>query len=214
MSNLDFKEFRNHLMFKTGCVAYNQKTGEFYTKDTACYDALIVDESHLDLLEVRKYPITVESVMPALARLIDAKNPRGFQQEIVKQWREVTSIVKSTGVQPTNSLFVVMPPGTKLIKHKHEPIAKQILVFGYKYDDEKIENAEQPTRMYIGENGERTWYFPDDHKIILTMKGNPSHEPFTNEWRFFWTFDFPEYVTLDESVFSEFTKTELDENKF
>jgi hypothetical protein len=54
-------------------------------------------------------------------------------------------------------------------------------------------------------------YYPDSDKILFSLKGDPRHSAGSNEWRFFWAYDFDglvtvptdtDFVTLESPYFS------------
>jgi hypothetical protein len=78
---------------------------------------------------------------------------------------------------------------------------KQTLTFCYTFNDHAIEGPSDS--KFIVDNGiEHEFIFPKD-KFYFTFCDNLPHKSISNEWRFFWIFDFDQYINIPTIDFVE-----------
>jgi hypothetical protein len=159
--------------------------------------------------------------------------PFGFKEEIERQWKEVYLIIdgvlRKHNSNPLNerlginrAKLLLSAPGQDVFTHVHQ--CKQSLVVGYKFDsDDNIYNGEKShfkmggsyrlEDLFEENDYVEKIYFPDVEKFYFSFKDDPSHEVFSNEWRFWWFTDFNTYFDVPELQFTHWNDPLLDNNK-
>lgn len=201
--SINFQELRSSHLYQLGTLSYLRKTDTLFRSEIASFD--IVSSPERILVEpLRQYRSCDISVNTHLYRLLDNTNPPGVTELLVEQWKEVQTIVNQLPLKPHAGLMIMQPAGVPVRDHIHGGPTKQILTFTYCFPETRIENNE-PSHLLVGDEP-RKEYFPDSNKAISMFLDNERHATFSNEWRFYWAYDFANYFEVPDELISEFSK--------
>ena len=56
---------------------------------------------------------------------------------------------------------------------------------------------------FIVDNGTEHSFVYTGNRFYFTFKDNLKHQSISNEWRFFWIYDFDQYIDIPNSDFTE-----------
>lgn len=212
---IDFKNLRNSPFFNIGIFRHSGLTNaatQYKNYHTANIDTTIISDELIRWSKNRATPDKTNPLLlyPHLLRLLNEENPEGLNDELLKQWKEVYSIIKNMGKFTYSNFLLIQPPGTRLLEHKHATNCAQTLTFCYTFIEEQITSGET-SYLHLGES-RRKVQLPDNHKTYFSIYNNDSHGGYSNQWRFYWVNDFTEKFTIQTELFTEFQFVDLYEN--
>lgn len=204
-NNIDFYNLIASAFFYIGTTAMTpdeNKNMVYQKRDVSLFDAYCnVTPTSIRELHNKTYRSSEAYMGASLARALDPSVRQNLRTAIIDQWAETYDIVNSLSVKPSLVHFAMQPPGAHWGRHTHSIDCKQILTFCYSYNDCRIEN-EEPSRFIIETNkGDISFVYPNG-SFYFTFRDNPIHQSISNEWRFFWIYDFAEYVEIPELKFN------------
>ena len=201
---MDFDALRNSQFYKLGQLSYNFSTDTVFSAPFASYD--IGSKSELmSVMPKKNYSSSRGSIKPHLYRLMGTEMPTEFLDLISSQWLDMLERIKHIDEQSLLSTFVIQSPGSTIPRHGHLPTTKQILTYCFRFKEQAIESADK-SHMNVGpDEQQRRVDFIDEDKIVFTILDNQKHDATTNEWRFFWVFDFQKKFELTGPLVDGFT---------
>lgn len=130
--------------------------------------------------------------------------PLDWKKEILTQWRDILSIIKTLEKTPVWSALTICTPGSEVGKHIHHFDIKQSLTFCFSYfnDSEK----QSYFHLYDNDNNKIKTISVSQDRSVFTWKDNLPHSAHANSLCFFWLYDFSEHIDLDETKFTKFAK--------
>jgi hypothetical protein len=203
----------NSLFFKKGEIVFGPEGPTLRTNKIAIYDtaAYSINESILDR-DVDNSPMIETRVYTSLFyNLIYSTLLKGVKQKIVYQWTSTIKVIKQIGINPRSSFLMVSIGGSYASKHKHDPTVKQTLTFKFEfpeftdslYRDDAInlynENDVITHRLLTGKT----------NKSVFVIKENMKHDAHSKCLKFFWIYDFDEYLDLSNIDFGDFEFVEF-----
>jgi hypothetical protein len=203
--SLDFHYLQSSRFFQFGSYSleFNEnKEGSAQKREVSLFDSLWYPPSYsISDLHSKNYVSSEGYFGASLERALDPTVRLPVRNTIVSQWNETYNIVNKIKVRPKAAHFAMQPPGADWKKHDHSTNCKQILTFCYKFDEFAISNNE-PSRFIIDNGIEHTFIYPNN-KFYYTFRDNLFHKSISNEWRFFWIYDFDQYIDVPDSDFIE-----------
>ena len=194
---MNFENLRKSSFFKFGKLRFDASSLTIIEKDVANYDTLCFTTVNEDIWNNIDTPSSFAGKggtypLPHLRRILTS----GLIETDVKyalcsQWIEVNKVLeKMQGTGVIHSLLLIQPPGTIVPRHAHA--CKQTITFCYKFDDEKLENGDK-SHFVVGSSDTRIDMIQDD-KFCFMFRDSKPHSTYTNEWRFWWFFDYDRYL--------------------
>jgi hypothetical protein len=203
---MDFKRFKDSAFLHFGHSRFDYTSGyNFIQRDAALYETSSffgVHHTNLDKFNEDEYipsGFAKSLTLCHLKNLLSINDPLfldfAFKKEITRQWIEVNAIIESLNQKPKFSMLVISEPGVAIPKHVHNVSVKQTLTFCYTFHDEK-NNVFDNSCFIVGKNEERQVNFPNSDKFYFTFLDRLPHGLCSNEWNFFWSYDYSDYVDL------------------
>ncbi len=204
-NELDFHYLRVCKFFETGQYSFSlDNDGKLHVqkREVSLFDAHCYPSPHsIRALHEKKYQTSEAYLGASLSRALDSTVKETVRTAIIDQWAETYDIVNRLNVEPNSVHFAIQPPGAEWNKHNHSIDCKQTLTFCYTFNEYAIEG--QGESKFVVENEiEYDFIFPKD-KFYFTFRNNLLHKSISNEWRFFWIFDFDRYIDIPASDFVE-----------
>jgi hypothetical protein len=193
---MNLQEFRKNRLFKIGCLNYDRDTDTVFSHSLASFDTTIVDDELLLKIRERDYQNVAMPVGPALSRALDSTVGDENRKALIDQWREVEAIVSALPVRPYVANLIVQPPAGADRLHTHAKVCKQTMTFCFTYTEESIESSSE-SHLFISDT---IVPYTNEHKIMFSFRDNPKHRSVSNEWRFFWVYDFDKYVEVPSNT--------------
>jgi hypothetical protein len=206
-SMIDFNALLNSHLFKLGTIAYFKPEERLFHSTVASFDIVSSPERMLDE-GPKPFKGSDISVNPHLYRIIDYTNIAGVNEVLIAQWREVQNIVSQLPLKPHAGLLIMEPAGVPVRYHTHSHITKQILSFSYCWPETAVDNTER-SHLIVGSEFKKA-YFPDSVKAVSRFFDNDRHGAMSNEWRFYWAYDFDGYFDVPDELIQDFTKFNWD----
>jgi hypothetical protein len=205
-SDIDFYNLLACRLFDLGRYTLGvSETGEpqLLKRDVPLFDARLNSlPNEISKLHDKEYRTSEAYFGASLARHLDPTVKLPLRTAIINQWAETYEVVNRIPVIPSTVHFAMQPPAAPWKKHNHSMDCKQTLTFCYTFDEHSINNPE-PSRFVINNNGiDYSFIYPKD-KFYFTFRDNMLHESISNEWRFFWIFDFDQYIDIPDTNFIE-----------
>ena len=203
--SLDFNYLRASRFFEYGAhtltVDENKKMSAL-RRDVALFDALcyLTPQTIRDL-HLKKYASAESYFGASLERSLDPTVKSEFKDMIVDQCAETYDVVNKLNVRPKAVHFAMQPPGAFWKKHTHSVDCKQTVTFSYGFSEQAI-TSDEPSRFIVDNGKEHEFVYPSN-KFYFTFRDNLAHKSISNEWRFFWIYDFDQYVDVEASEFTQ-----------
>lgn len=207
---LDIQKFKNSDFFKKNAQSYNIVDKKNISSHNQNW--LILDATSITLTKLSNYKCynqntsTIRAGLFANLRYSDLDC--SWQNEIIKQWKEVTEITNNIISDYIISTLVITLPPTSIEPHKHFDLTKQTITFRFIYDSEVVE--EVSPSVYLLED--QTQLRLDDYlspKSYFSIRDNKMHGAKINRLTFFWLFDYPQYIDHSSIDFGEFKYCEF-----
>ena len=229
---MNFDLFKNSSFYKLGTVRYSfldDTTLGYSFKRAPTYNITEQDFDNLDYLKSNSYYLPDHGIfsLTSLYRMLESKPmvpdqpkfiPDEFRDILIEQWKEVISIVrKINSAKIIKGFLLISEPGSPVMLHDHSRTS-QTITFCYRLSTNQNSNVEKSYievahNDYQPHEGTKSVkvYYPDSDKILFSLRGDPLHGSLSNEWRFFWAYDFAgsvtvptdtDFVTLDSPYFS------------
>lgn len=203
--SLDFHYLQSSRFFQFGSYSleFDENKECFVQKrEVSLFDALWYPPSYsISDLHSKEYASSEGYFGASLERALDPTVKLPVRNTIVNQWNETYNTVNKLNVSPKVVHFAMQPPGALWNKHTHSVNCKQTLTFCYKFDEFAISNDE-PSRFVVDNGTEHSFVYPGN-RFYFTFKDNLKHQSISNEWRFFWIYDFDQYIDVPDSDFIE-----------
>jgi hypothetical protein len=201
--SLDFSYLRSSRFFEYGTytlfIDENKKMSALQ-RDVSLFDALCYPPSYsIRDLHSKNYASAESYFGASLERSLDPTLKFPFRDMIIDQWAETYDVVNRLKVRPKSVHFAMQPPGAFWNKHIHSVDCNQTLTFCYGFTEQAID-ADEPSGFIVDNGTEHRFVYPDD-KFYFTFKGNLAHRSISNEWRFFWIYDFDQHIEVPDSDF-------------
>jgi hypothetical protein len=194
---IDFEALKSTPFYKLGRVLYDPESDSIIESPMCFYYAM--NHTMEDIRAKKNEPLSTERwnhPSPPLHKFLSDSLPSNLKQVILDQWIEVGSIVEGLGVKPITAHFVILPAGKNVITHRHMPICKHILTFMYRFMENSINTYDS---SYLDIN-RKVQIYPDTDKVCFSIYDNLPHSSVSNEWRFFWVYDFDQYVNVPSDI--------------
>jgi hypothetical protein len=203
--SLDFHYLQASRFFEYGTytlfIDENKKMSPL-RREVSLFDALCHPPSQsIRDLHSKNYASAESYFGASLERSLDPTLKSPFRDMIIDQWAETYDIVNRLNVGPKSAHFAMQPPGSFWKKHIHSTDCKQTLTFCYGFTEQAIE-ADNPSRFVVDNGVEHEFVYPSN-RFYFTFRDNLAHRSISNEWRFFWIYDFDQHVEVPESDFIE-----------
>ena len=201
---LDFHYLRSSRFFAGGTyvVALDEhKVMSAQQREVSLFDALCHPSSSIRDLHSKNYASSESYFGASLERALDPTVRSPFKDIIIDQWAETYNVIDKLGVAPKSVHFAMQPPGAFWKKHIHSVDCKQTLTFCYGFAEQAID-SDKPSRFVVDNGVEHEFVYPSN-KCYFTFRGNLAHQSVSNEWRFFWIYDFDQHIEVPESDFIE-----------
>lgn len=200
-NKIDFSYLIGSTFFYTGTNAMapdENKKASYQKREIPLFDAYCgVTPTTIRDLHNKTYRSAEAYTGASLARALDPSVKKCVKTAVIDQWAETYDIVDSLSVKPGLVHFAMQAPGADWGRHIHSVDCKQTITFCYSYKDYCIE-SEEPSRFIVEtDKGDVSFPYPDG-AFYFTFRDNPRHQSISNEWRFFWIYDFAEYVDVPE----------------
>jgi len=210
---MNFKRFKDSAFVNLGHSRFDYQTGTYFlNKPSILFETSIFLRFHHDEInnfnELENKPggFDKSQALVHLKKALLINDPLfldiEFKKEIARQWLETSTIIDTLEKKPKWSILLINEPGIVVPKHTHK--FQQTLTFCYTFEDEKA-NVFDNSCLILGSNGERKVNFTNDKKSYFTILDFLPHEVRSNEWRFFWVYDFDEYVSIPKEDEIDFT---------
>jgi hypothetical protein len=210
---MDFKRFKDSGFINLGHCRFDYQTSTYFLyKINVLFETSISlrfeqhEINNFNQLENKPSGFDKSQALVHLKKALLINDPLfldiEFKKEIARQWLETSTIIEKLDKKPRWSILLITEPGIVVSKHTHK--FQQTLTFCYKFDDERADVFEDSC-FILGPNGERQVNFTDDNKFYFTFLDYLPHEVRSNEWRFFWVYDFDEYITIPKEDEIDFT---------
>lgn len=212
---MNFDEFKDSSFYKLGTVRYNfldNTTLGYSLKRAPTYNITEQDFDNLELLKSNNYYLPDHGIfsIASLYRMLEAKPilidqpkfiPDEFRDILIEQWKEVNSIVRLiNSAKIIKGFLLISEPGAPIMLHNHA-ITSQTITFCYRLSINQNSDSEK-SYIEVAHNNYKSIgksvkvYYPDSDKIMFSLRGDPLHGSLSNEWRFFWAYDFAGSVTV------------------
>lgn len=206
---LDIQKFKNSNFFRKNAQSYNAAEKKIYFHNQ---NLLILDATSINLDKLNNYKCynqnTVSIRAGLFANLRYSDLDHSWQNEIINQWKEVTKITNNINLDYIISTLVITLPSTTVDPHKHFDLTKQTITFRFIYDCEIAENV-SPSVYILEEQKKLSLEDYDTAKSFFSIRDNKIHGAKINKLTFFWLFDYPDYVDIDNVDFGEFKYCEF-----
>lgn len=204
-NELDFHYLIVSKFFETGQYSFSlNDEGNLIVqkREVSLFDAHCSPSSQtIRRLHEKTYQTSEAYLGASLSRALDSTVKQSVRTAIINQWAETYDIVNQIDTEPSSVHFAIQPPGAEWNKHTHSIDCKQTLTFCYTFNEYAIDGSEQ-SRFVVENEIEHDFIFPKD-KFYFSFRDNLPHKSISNEWRFFWIFDFDRYVDIPSSDFIE-----------
>lgn len=200
---MNFADFKESTFFKLGLSALHPRTENLFFKEgNLTFDASLYSMN--DILQLEKYNLTFMDIgiKPHLYRSLIRKNSitTEWKNIIITQWDEVNALIKKIPYPYISAQFTVQSPDNYIIYHTHSEISKHVLTFVYTFDENYSEYTGYTS--WVKDNKTHRFNYPSKNKFFMSFYDNVPHDSKSNIWRFFWVYDFYQYV--EEPIGSEF----------
>jgi hypothetical protein len=223
---MDFKKFKESYFYRSGLVRYDivkhTCTTPYIGHPVWISNSPIYSTTPMSAPSSKNVDITEYTILPhnqiAVMHLLDAirlnltdpiENTNwlssDFRKLIKSQWIEISDICESivsknkkesNNFKMIRSALIITGPGTKVNPHRHN--CPQVLTLCYKLSQR--DNDMEPSHLKIGDNLTHKINFPDEDKLVFSIKNDPLHEVSSSEWRFWWINDFSDYFDIPENL--------------
>lgn len=211
-SDFDYEEFINSVFFKKGLIGFNLDTKVPFTRknNIVQYDTTIITSSTLNNLLQDRDNGTVDTpnVRPSLyCSLLKGIIPNNVRKDIATQWMSTLNVINQLNCEYESSFMLIGIGGSYLDRHKHAKFIKQTLTF--QFDFPEFTNPKSNQDSYINlydDSGNVTHQLAKNktNKSVFTISDNIRHDAYFKNLRFYWIYDFEEYLDLESVDFGDF----------
>jgi len=203
--SLDFQYLQSSRFFQFGSYSLEfseNKEGSAQKRNISLFDAFWYPPTYsISDLHSKNYVSSEGYFGASLERALDPTVKLSVRNTIVNQWNETYNVVNKLNVSPKAVHFAIQPPGALWKKHTHSINCKQTLTFCYGFTEQAI-SGDNPSRFVVDNGTEYSFVYPGN-RFYFTFKDNLKHQSISNEWRFFWIYDFDQYIDVPDSDFIE-----------
>jgi hypothetical protein len=203
--SLDFHYLQSSRFFQLGSYSleFNEnKEGFAQKREVSLFDAFWYPPLYSIFdLHSKEYASSEGYFGASLERALDPTVKLSVRNTIVNQWNETYNVVNKLNVSPKAVHFAIQPPGASWKKHTHSTNCKQTLTFCYMFTEQAI-SGDNHSRFIVDNGTEHSFVYPSN-RFYFTFKDNLKHQSISNEWRFFWIYDFDQYIDIPNSDFTE-----------
>lgn len=217
---MNFDEFKSSSFYKLGTIRYNcldDTVMEYSPNRPPTYNITEQNFDNFDLLKSNSYYLPENGIfsIATLYRALESKPiivdkpkfiPTEFRDLLIEQWSEVNSIIQSMmksyvgESKIIKGFLLISEPGLSVKLHDHAKTS-QTITFCYRLSINQNSDSEK-SYIEVAHNNYKSIgksvkvYYPDSDKIMFSLKGDPLHGSVSNEWRFFWAYDFDGLVPV------------------
>lgn len=210
MKMLNFNDLSDSHLFKMGCLEYDKENNQVVTtinNPVAGFDVSRVTLEHIEReinnrTTIRELP----RIFPTLFRLLNQGVPEQFHDMLINQWIETSNLERNVDELSYCSLLLIQAPGTTIGNTKYNMLGKQSLIYCYRYDESKLVNDRNSGLIEVD--------YPDNDKIVFTLHDDIFNTSYSNEWRFYWVYDYINKMIIPESATTGFYKLTWGNNEF
>lgn len=219
-SHLDYDNLINSVFFKKGSIVFNSGISQpcFREDNLVVFDTTIPTLTKLNnLLKDRDNGVRHSmNIWPALYySLMNGIIPNDTRRNIVTQWMSTLEVINQLECECLCSILLIGISGSYLGKHRHATTNKQTLTFQFDFPEFGNSDSRDNYINLYDDNDNLTHQLSQNktNKSVFTIRNNVQHVAYFRNLRFYWIYDFEEYLNFDKINFGDFEFLNFEEIK-
>lgn len=209
MNKFDLDYFVKSTFCKKGSVVLNtnNKNPQFRMDRIIQFDASLPDFKKVNSLidfRNRQNSETI-NIWPSLyTSLTRSTLSEEMFTLISSQWKSVLNVIRQIDQEPDIGSLMIMSPDVSVIKHTHQPSIKQTLTFEFNFPEYTCDSSnESDISLYVDDQVLKLKH-GSTNKTVFTILDNIEHSAYCKNLKFFWVYDFNNYIDLTKVDFGDF----------
>jgi hypothetical protein len=208
MNKFDLDYFVNSTFCKKGSVVLNtNKNPQFRSDRIIQFDASLPDFKKVNSLREFRNNQNSETIniWPSLYTSLTRSTLSEEMFILVSsQWQSVLNVIRQIDQEPDIGSLMIMLPDVNVVKHTHQSSIKQTLTFEFNFPEYTCDSLnESNISLYIDDRAFKLKH-GSTNKTVFTILNNHEHSAYCKNLKFFWVYDFVNYIDLSKVDFGDF----------